>query len=203
MRLQYDNREVLERVREESGLYILAFWHSRFVMMPYVYPDRRIVVLISRHGDARMLGGVLERFGLEVTYGSSTAGGVQALREVVRRTRAGYDVGIAPDGPRGPRRRAKPGVIAIARLSGLPVVPVAFSARPASRLRSWDGTLVPRPFSRGLFVCGEPLVVARAADPAEQEALRARLETELDRLTDRADREVGLGLEAARPPLEA
>ncbi len=115
----------------------------------------------------------------------------------------GYDVGITPDGPRGPRRRVKPGVIAAARFTGLPIIPVAFSARPARRLGSWDRTLVPFPFSRGLFVCGEPLRVARDIGQEEQDRLRTLLESEIDRLTDLADTRVGLGVEEVRPPVEA
>lgn len=199
MRVEYRNREVLARARDQSGQYILAFWHSRFLMMPFCYPDRRIVVLLSRHRDARMLAGVLARFRLDVAFGSSTAGGAAGLRQILRRTRDGFDVGVAPDGPRGPRRRAKSGVIAMAKLTGLPVIPVAFSCDRARRLRSWDRTLVPKLFSRGLFVYGEPIRVARDAGREEQDRLRRSIEAELDRLTDLADQETGLGPEEPRP----
>jgi len=203
MRLQYDNREVLERVREESGLYILAFWHSRFVMMPYVYPHDRIAVLVSRHRDSQMLSRILARFGFAFAWGSSTAGGAQGLRQALRLIRGGHDLGITPDGPRGPRRRVKPGVVAVARLSGLPIVPVSFSACPARRLGSWDRTLVPLPFTRGLFVYGEPYRIPRDADEVEQERHRLAVEAELDRLADLADTRVGLEVEDVRPPVVA
>src|SRR6185369_8173147 len=108
---------------------------------------------------------------------------------------AGYDFGIAPDGPRGPRRIAKPGVIASARIGALPIVPVTFSAAPGWRLRSWDRTLVPRPFARGVFVYGRILRVPRSADEAAQESLRLELERELDRITDLADAQSGIGPE--------
>ena len=94
-------------------------------------------------------------------------------------------------------------MITTARLTGLPIVPAGYSARPARRLRSWDRTLLPYPFSRGLFVCGEPLLVARDCDAGEQERLRSRLEAEIDRVTDEADIRVGLGVEDVRPPVEA
>jgi lysophospholipid acyltransferase (LPLAT)-like uncharacterized protein len=195
MRWEYRNRQAQERARREGGQYILAFWHSRFLLMPYGYPDRRCVVLLSRHRDARMLARVIAGFHLEAAYGSSTAGGAAGLREILRRVRDGYDVAVAPDGPRGPRRRAKAGVVAMAKLTGLPVLPIAYSAGRARRLVSWDRTLVPRLFSRGLFVYGEPLRVRRDADRDEQESTRRRIERELDRLTDLADRETGLGPE--------
>lgn len=200
MRLEFDNHDVFRRLRRDRGQYIIAFWHSRLVMMPYVYPDRRIAILASRHRDSEMLGQILTRFGFERVWGSSTSGGTSGVRALLRKVKEGYDVCITPDGPRGPRRRIKLGVVAVARLSGLPIVPVAFSARPARRLGSWDRTLVPYPFSRGLFVCGEPFTVARDADEERQ---RLSLEAELDRLTDLADHRIGLGVEDVRPPVEA
>jgi lysophospholipid acyltransferase (LPLAT)-like uncharacterized protein len=198
MRIEYRDREHIERIRAREGRYILAFWHARFLLMPYAYPGGRIVVLTSRHRDGRMIAAVLERFGLETAAGSSSAGGVLGMREVLRRVRDGYDVGFTPDGPRGPRRRAKAGVVLTARLTGLPIVPVAFSARPARRLRSWDRTLVPRPFARGIFVYGEPLAVQRDAGEADSERMRRLVEAAIDRVTDAADRAVGL--EPEEPP---
>ena len=116
----------------------------------------------------------------------------------MRRIREGNDLVLTPDGPRGPRRRCQAGVVATARLSGKPIIPVAFSARPARRLDSWDRTLVPWPFGRGLYLYGEPLVVARDASKQEQERLRVALEVELNRLTDQADAEVGTPPEEIR-----
>ncbi len=195
MRIEFREARILDQVRRESGNYILAFWHSRFVLMPYVYPDRRIVVLASAHRDSRMLGNILTRFGLVRVEGSSTRGGMAGLRALLRKVREGYDVGITPDGPKGPRREVKQGVIATARFTGLPVIPVAFSATRARRLASWDRTLIPRLFSRGLFVYGEPIMVSRDVDDEGMEHYRLRLENALNTLTDAADRETGIGPE--------
>lgn len=194
VRLQYHNREVLEQIGDGPGRgqHILAFWHSRFVMMPYGCTPERIVALISMHRDSRMLGDILERFGVSLVFGSSTVGGARGLREVLRKVKEGYDVGIAPDGPRGPRRKIKPGVLTVARLTGLPIVPLGFSARPARRLASWDRTLVPYPFGRAVFLYGNPIRVPRDADDADRNRLQELLEAELDRVTDLADRRVGL-----------
>ncbi len=195
MRIEYRGARVLDLVRRESGNYILAFWHSRFVLMPYAYPDRRIVVLASSHRDSRMLGNILTRFGLVRVEGSSTRGGTAGLRALLRKVREGYDVGITPDGPKGPRRQVKQGVVATARFAGLPVIPVTFSAAGARRLGSWDRTMLPRPFSRGLFLYGEPIRVPRDTDDDGLEEYRLRLESALDGLTDAADRETGIGPE--------
>ncbi len=203
MRLTYRGRESLEEARRDPGRYILAFWHSRFVMMPYSYPGSRITVLSSRHRDSELLARILIRFGFDLSKGSSTHGGSEALRDIVRKARTGYDVGFTPDGPRGPRRRVKVGVIAAARLTGLPIIPVSFSAAPARRLRTWDRTLLPSPFARGIYLYGPPIRVPRETDDAEQERFRLRLENELDRMTDRLDVETGIGPEDPREPVAA
>jgi len=202
-RREYRNREALDRAREMGGEYILAFWHSRLVLMRFGYPDAKAVVLQSHHRDSRMLARVMSRFQTGQVWGSTTRGGMTAVREVLRRIRLGHDIAIAPDGPRGPRQRAQPGAITIALLSGKPIVPLTYSATPCRRLRSWDRMLVPYPFARALYVYGEPMRVARDADEQERERLRVALETELNRLTDLADAELGLSLVEPAPAEEA
>lgn len=198
-RTEFVGREHLETARRDHGRYILAIWHSRFLLAPFVHPGGRLTALASRHRDARLLGKILIWLGLDVTWGSSTAGGATALREIVRKVGEGYDVFITPDGPRGPRRRAKAGVVAAGRLTGLPILPTAVSASPARRLASWDRTLVPWPLGRAVYAVGEPILVPRDADADLQERRRLEIEAALDRVTDEADRLAGLPVEAPRP----
>ena len=102
--------------------------------------------------------------------------------------KAGGHVAITPDGPKGPVRRVKAGVIELSRLSGMPILPVAFGASPAIRLQSWDRFLVPYPFARGVFVWGEPLRVPADPDRSATEAFQSILAARLNALTDEADR---------------
>ncbi len=203
MRIDSEGAEVLDAARRDPGHYILCFWHSRFVLMPYCYPGPRIVVLSSNHRDAEALVQILRRFGIEQARGSSSRGGSAGVRQILRKVRDGCDVGLTPDGPKGPRRRVQPGVIAVAKLTGLPVIPVTFSASPARRLGSWDRTLLPKLFSKGLFIYGRPVTLPKSATPDEEEAARLALEAELDRITDLADDRVGLPREDARPDVTA
>ena len=117
--------------------------------------------------------------------GSSSRGGAAAIRALVGTLGQGRDVAVVPDGPRGPCCRLQPGVVALAALTGVPVVPLALGARPARRLRSWDAFLIPAPFARCGAVFGAPVAVARAAD-------RARAAKDLERglldVTAAADR---------------
>jgi lysophospholipid acyltransferase (LPLAT)-like uncharacterized protein len=126
-RLQYRGDGTLDELARSGAPYILAFWHGRLFLMPYAYPGRRIAILISEHRDGELISRTMERFGFATARGSSTRGGALGLREVLRRLRDGYDAAFTPDGPRGPREVVQPGVIAAARLSGAPIVPVAFS----------------------------------------------------------------------------
>src|SRR5262245_64356716 len=192
MTIEVRGAEALADARREPGKYILCFWHSRFLLMPYSYPGPRIVVLSSLHRDAEALVRILRKFGIEQARGSSTRGGMAGMRQILRKVEDGCDVGLTPDGPKGPRRRVQPGVVAVARFTGLPIIPVGFSAAPARRLKTWDRTLVPKFWSKGLFVYGDPIRVPRDADEAVQEERRADLEAALDRVTDFADDAIGL-----------
>lgn len=203
VRRRYRNREALDRAVGRSDAQIYVFWHSRLALARFGWFGDKGVVLQSQHRDSRMLGRVMSRFGLGQVWGSTTRGGMSAVREVLRRIKDGYSVAIAPDGPRGPQRRVQPGVITIARMSGIPIVPFTYSARPSRRLGSWDRMTLPYPFGRALYVYGEPMTVDRHADEAEQERLRVALENELNRLTDLADAEMGVPLLEPAPPGEA
>jgi lysophospholipid acyltransferase (LPLAT)-like uncharacterized protein len=188
MRIRHLERHHLENLQSQRKNLILAFWHGRLLMMPYSYREDRISILISQHRDGEMIARTMGWFGHDAIRGSSTRGGAAALKAVVKCLREGRDVAFTPDGPRGPRHRVQSGVIQAARLGGVPVVPVTFSAHPAKVFDSWDQFLLPRPFSRGVFLYGTPLEVPRDASEEKVEASRRRLEVEMRDLTEQADR---------------
>ena len=142
---------------------IIAFWHARQLMMPLTYRGAQAHILISQHQDGEIIARIVERFGFKAIRGSSTRGGVEALREMIRLGRSGVDLVVTPDGPKGPAQVAKMGVIQLARASGLPIVPLTFGC-------SKKNTLVPR-----------------NADEQTLEAARLELETVLNRLTEQAE----------------
>ncbi|HZI94881.1 MAG TPA: lysophospholipid acyltransferase family protein [Patescibacteria group bacterium] len=186
MRLSWVGRERVDALRAQRRPYIHAFWHGHLFMMPYSYLGDRIAIMISAHHDGELIARTMKRFGHEAIRGSSTSGGAVALRAAVRALRGGADVGFTPDGPRGPRHRAQMGAVAAARLSGAPIVPVVFAASRRKVMRSWDGFIVPMPFSRGVFVYGEPIEVPASAGAAQLESARLLLEQRLSDLTRRA-----------------
>jgi lysophospholipid acyltransferase (LPLAT)-like uncharacterized protein len=171
---------------------IVAFWHNRLLLMPYCWPSRApFHMLISAHPDGQLIARAVARFGIAAVAGSSRRGGGEALRTLVRRLQTGESVGITPDGPRGPRFHARDGALALARLTGAPILPAAAAVSRRLVLRTWDRLIVPLPFSRGAMVWGAPLHVPRDADAAALDAARRRLEEELIGVTAAADAAVG------------
>ena len=172
---------------------VFSFWHEHLPLMPALamlarrsplYQPAPIHTLVSQHRDGRFIGAVVRRFGIEPVLGSSTRGGVAGLRQLLRLLMGGAMIGITPDGPRGPRRRAAQGVAQLAALAGVPVVPCAARTSRRIVLNTWDRMAIPLPFGRGVMVCGPPILVPR---DAWRDAVPAITEA-MNRVAERADR---------------
>jgi lysophospholipid acyltransferase (LPLAT)-like uncharacterized protein len=191
-RKRFVGEEQLDRRFAAGEQVILAFWHGRMVMMPFAYRGRGACIMNSRHRDGELISRAIRRFGIEVVRGSSTRGWIGGLKGLLAAHARGRDLVVVPDGPRGPRCRAKSGVIQLGRSTGTPIFPVSHSASRAWVLRrSWDWLSIPQPFSRVTYVVADPIVVSRDATPEDMERLRAELERRLNDATRRADAAVG------------
>lgn len=115
---------------------IIAFWHGRQVMMPLAYRGKAASILISQHRDGEIIATIMKKFGFYAIRGSTSRGGIPALRKLVSAGRLGQDLVITPDGPRGPARQVQLGVMSLAKLTGFPVVPLTFacSKKKSSRV---------------------------------------------------------------------
>ncbi len=189
LRVEFEGIEPLQERWRRGERVILAFWHGRQIAMAFAVSALRIPVciIVSQHRDGEIATRVLRRWGVDTARGSATRGGASAFLQLVRAHRAGKNLALAPDGPRGPVRTVKPGAVHLARSTGAVLVPVSFSADRLWRLDNWDRTAIPKPFARLLVVVGEPLEVARRADDAEVETARATLEARLNEVDRRAD----------------
>jgi lysophospholipid acyltransferase (LPLAT)-like uncharacterized protein len=165
---------------------IFCIWHNRLALCMVVhrkYP-RKLAALISASKDGAFLSAILEKFGVLAVRGSSSRRGPQALLELTSHAERGYDLAITPDGPRGPRYVVQKGVISLAQVTGLPIVPVTCNMSRKICARSWDRFQIPLPFARCEMVLKQPIVVPRDASETEREQLRAELERSL-RLSSR------------------
>jgi lysophospholipid acyltransferase (LPLAT)-like uncharacterized protein len=163
---------------------IIAFWHESMVAMAGVKTTIR--VLIGRHADGELVAQVCQHIGYQVVRGSTTRGGVAALLKLTRGGRA-TPVAITPDGPRGPRRQAQLGVVALASLTGLPIIGVGTGFSHAWRARSWDRLALPRPWSTLYYVATPALRVPARLDRDALECYRLLFEESLLHATAAAE----------------
>lgn len=150
----------------EPAIYTL--WHEHLLPLSLLHRGQGAAALVSRHRDGEILSRILERTGYRPVRGSSSRGGREALEEMIRAARGGAPLAFTPDGPRGPPRRCKTGVVRAAVRTGLPIVPVGAASSRGWRLDSWDGFLVPGPGATVHVSYGAPLSVANGREDAPE-----------------------------------
>jgi lysophospholipid acyltransferase (LPLAT)-like uncharacterized protein len=194
-RWSIEGGDIPRRLRADGKSFIGAFWHGRMMMIPTVWRRQApMYILIAAYDEiGRIIADAIGHFGVASITGSTRHGGATALRAMLHRLADGDCVGITPDGPVGPPTVASSGIVHLARLSGVPIVPVTFAT---SRRRvllgwGWDNLHLPLPFGRGVFLIGEPILVARHLDVAAIEDARQFVEDRLNSMTAEADRRVG------------
>ena len=187
-RVESKGEDHLEHARRLSGQVIFSFWHGRLLVLSYTHRGREIQVLASEHPDGDLMGRTIRHLGFGHLKGSSTRGGARALRDLSRMLREGFDVGLAVDGPKGPRGSVQQGAIELSRMTGSAVLAISSSSRPRRLFRSWDAFQLPFPFARIIVSYAEPFVVPRDAGEDERERYRVLLEERLAHLTAELDR---------------
>lgn len=173
------------------GPAIYCTWHNRLALCLFLYrryvrrrrKPFRLAAMVSASKDGAFLAGVLEHFGVQPVRGSSSRRGPQALLEMTTWAERGYDLAVTPDGPRGPRYRVQEGVIYLAQLTGLPILPASYQLSWKICTRSWDRFQIPLPLSRVLVRAGELIHVPRDASESDRELLRRQLEESLGQLS--------------------
>ncbi len=184
--------EPVRNIHDSGGSMIFAFWHNRFIVMPYIYrfflKRSRIAVIVSQSRDGALVDGFLSRYGFRTVRGSSSRGGRRAMLGLVRSLRDGWDAAVTPDGPRGPRYRVQNGIITVAAATGVPIVPVSYSSSLRFIFRgSWDHFRLPLPASRIRVVFGRPLEVEKKPSPARQKELAEVLRKRMRKADRRAE----------------
>ena len=192
-RWTYRKPPAVESLLANDEPFIACFWHGRLSTMRAAWPHDpgRFHMLISGHSDGAIIARAMRQLGFPVITGSSRRGAVPALRGIKQVLTRGDCVGITPDGPRGPRMRAKAGAVKAAAASGAPMLPVTGAVRRCTLLSTWDRFMAADFFNRGTIIYGEPIAVPRDADRETLERCRLELETQLNALTAEADRHCG------------
>lgn len=182
LRLRVVGEGKVEEFRQKGQRLIYCLWHSRILLTAYRLRHRGINVIVSPSRDGEYISRILKLTGYCPIRGSSSRGGLRAAAQLIKQIRAGWDGAITPDGPQGPREQIQPGIIKIAQHSGALIIPLTYEARPKITLKSWDRFIIPYPFSRGIFIYGEPITVPPQLTEAQLEEFRQRLEDEMIRI---------------------
>ncbi len=185
LRVEKTGQHHVTGLKQAGTPVIFVFWHGRLLPLVHVHRSEGTVVLVSEHRDGEYAAALLDDFGFETVRGSSTRGGVRGLKGLIRAARNGLDLAITPDGPRGPNRELKLGALTVARITGLPLVPLGVGVTSAWHARSWDELIVPKPFSTVRVAYGRPSFVPRHADQAELDEVAGSLESEMIELAAR------------------
>ncbi len=178
-------REHWDAALEAHGRVIIAIWHESMAMGAYYFRNEGYCALVSKSFDGEIGVRVVNRFGHSAVRGSSSRGGSDALKDLGAVLDQGRTVGLTLDGPRGPRRSAKPGIGILSARTQAHVVPIAFTVRPAHHLKSWDQFPLPLPFASITVLFGPALVPPRNDSPSNVEGLRQETESALNGLHDR------------------
>ena len=177
--------------RDISSPVIFSQWHNRLALSMLIWSryarpklnGAGLVCLISASHDGGMLARVMKYFGVDAARGSSSRRGTQAFLELLSWVKRGHAVAITPDGPRGPRYQIHDGIIALAQLTGLPVIPVSVFIRPKIQLRSWDKFQIPLPFARCDIHVGVAMTVPRELTVEQRTELKNELQRRMVALT--------------------
>ena len=182
LRLRLDDPAGISRNAFQTPA-ILCFWHNRILGITFAfhrrYPKRErggMTVLTSPSKDGEILARFVGAFGMGSVRGSSSRRGSRALLELVRAVRAGGDIAITPDGPRGPRYSLGPGVILLAQTTGAAILPAHASFSRCLRMKTWDGFIIPLPFSTVSVRIGERITIPENLSEEDFERVRKNLE---------------------------
>lgn len=178
--------ESCERLRRADRRFIYAFWHQRQVFFTVSHRGDKMSVLISKSADGEMIAKtIMLCCGVEAVRGSTSRGASDAVRGMITALRSGLDLGITPDGPKGPKEEIKEGVMYLAQKLRVPILPITNAQ--SNRLvlkKTWDQFQIPMPFGRSVVVYGEPIEVGPDDDLKAQ---AAELKAALDAITAEAD----------------
>lgn len=159
---------------------VYAHWHGDEMGIVHLLPRYRSCAIVSTSKDGEIMAGFIRMIGAKTSRGSSTRGGVAALRGIIRLAQQGYRPSVAVDGPKGPYHKVKPGVFEVSKLIGGRIYPLTVAvSRSYIFERSWNKTFLPLPFSRIQVVWGEPLPALGRESDAHSEKLAMELEKAL------------------------
>ena len=183
--------EPVQALRAAGRPLVWLIWHGKIFVAPFFFRNKGIMALVSPSKDGEVISRLMDGWGYKIVRGSGSHPMKAAWSEMIEELRAGGQVIIVPDGPKGPARKFKLGAVKLAAETGAAMVPFSFSARRKKILRSWDRFEICFPFTKIAAACGEPIDVPPALDPARLEEERRRAEKIMAEFEAAVDRTFG------------
>ncbi len=188
-RVQRLNHEVLKSILEEYGSVIVATGHHNIYFSIWLLRKEDLTALISSSDDGEAIYDVFDHYGYQAVRGSSTRGGIPALKQLIKLLKDKTSVAITPDGPLGPPEKIQSGVIMLAKFSGVPIIPWHYEADHQWNLNSWDRHKIPKPFSKIIEAFGEPFHVPKNLLPEDVPVFCEKLEKIMKELAQKTTEE--------------
>ena len=164
--------DIPDEYHQAGRPFAVCLWHDRLMVAPCVWKWKKpLHVLASAHRDGRLIAKVVEDFSMLPVYGSTGKGGLAAAKNLIKLARSGEYIAVIPDGPKGPRHKLSPGVIAIAKLAKVDILTFSFCVKRYYQFSSWDKFILTWPFNRGVMIWGKPVTAEELKDLSEEEAV--------------------------------
>lgn len=160
-------KEIIDELIEQRQPFIICAWHHDIYFTAWLLKNMNLIALISSSKDGEYINQILSVFGFRAVRGSSTRGGVGAMKQLVRCLKDGQSVAITPDGPQGPIHKVQEGVVALAKMTGVPIIPWRYEGSSCWHLNSWDSHKIPKPFTNIRSVFGQPVYIPKSTSSSE------------------------------------
>ena len=191
-RYSSNNDIVYKDFIENDKNMIFSAWHGRLLLFPYYYRyvhgRKNLCIMASKSRDGEMIKRILGKFDIETVRGSTSRGGISAMKALIKATKSGKDTALTVDGSKGPVFKVQPGILLLAQITGIPIIPLAYDASKKIVLNTWDKLIIPLPFSRIHVSFGDLIHVPR--DAKDLEPYRQKLQKTMDEITECCRKEV-------------
>ena len=188
--IYFENKSVPNKFWRHNKPFILAFWHSQLLTIPYCWKSKKkLHILASAHSDGRF-GSIIGKYFKLNNLPTSSKNNIFALRSIFNILKMNQYIGITPDGPRGPKEIVSEGIIKIARASKTPIIPCGFWSSRNVQLKSWDNFLVTLPFSKCFFVWHSPIYIPENLKDSEIVVYQSLLKKMIDESITKAKNKI-------------
>ncbi len=175
--------KAMEQFTTDKPPCVAIFWHDRILLTTYFWRFSNYAAMVSQSFDGEYIARVSQRFGHGIARGSSTRGGTNAIRKMIRLLKKEkFSLTLTIDGPKGPRYEIKTGALLLAKATGVPLVPMLIQPRKFWSLKTWDRLQIPKPFTTAKVFVGDPITIPKDSSVADMEDYRKEVQGKLDEL---------------------